>query len=307
MYQRSARAANPRGRDFGARRLQGRAKCADNQGVRVAIAFAGALALVGCGEALSSSDATPALVAQKSDLPAPIRALRVRVADEVAIVVDGSADSRLAEHLVSAVQAELGRLGIGVTRGTDKSADLTLRLETRVKGAVSYLRGHVALCAERAGVAVATVTTDDELHGEAEFPARMASKLVAALVDSPALVAFANERSTRVQPASPAPATAARPTPVPPATLARARYNRGTSFYNLGRYKEALVEYEAAYLAIQDPPFLYDIAQCHRKLGNNKEALGFYRNYLRVSPNAPNRPEVQKRIAELEREIRVAR
>jgi hypothetical protein len=60
-------------------------------------------------------------------------------------------------------------------------------------------------------------------------------------------------------------------------------------------------------MAVQDPPFLFDIAQCHRKLGNNKEALGFYRSYLRVAPNASNRAEVQKRISELDRDARASR
>jgi tetratricopeptide (TPR) repeat protein len=77
--------------------------------------------------------------------------------------------------------------------------------------------------------------------------------------------------------------------------------------YNLGRFSEALAEYEAAYLAVQDPPFLFNIAQCHRKMGNNKEALDSYRSYLRVAPAAPNRAEVQKRISELERQVHAAR
>ena len=77
--------------------------------------------------------------------------------------------------------------------------------------------------------------------------------------------------------------------------------------YNLGRFSEALSEYEAAYLTVQDPPFLFNIAQCHRKMGKNKEALESYRSYLRVAPDAPNRGEVQRRISELERQVHAAR
>ena len=91
-----------------------------------------------------------------------------------------------------------------------------------------------------------------------------------------------------------------------PEANARAHYGRGTSYYNLGRFREALAEYEAAYLAVQDPPFLFNIAQCNRKMGKDQEALAAYRSYLRVSPNAPNRSEVQKHIADLERETRAA-
>ena len=59
-----------------------------------------------------------------------------------------------------------------------------MRIETRVNGAVYFLRGHVGLTAERAGVAVATALTDDEIHREGEFAAVMAEKVVSALLDS---------------------------------------------------------------------------------------------------------------------------
>jgi tetratricopeptide (TPR) repeat protein len=92
-----------------------------------------------------------------------------------------------------------------------------------------------------------------------------------------------------------------------PTAEAKAHASRGTNLYNLGRFSEALAEYEAAYLAIQDPPFLFNIAQCHRKMGKNKEALDSYRTYLRVAPEAPNRAEVQKRISELEHQAHATR
>jgi tetratricopeptide (TPR) repeat protein len=260
---------------------------------------------------LSSDDAKEAPAAGSSDLGPGIRGLRVRVAEEVAIVVEGKADPRLPDHLKAALQSELGRRGLTVVRASDKSCDLTLRIETRVTGAVNYLRGRVGLTAERGGLAVATSATDVELHSEGEFPAVMAQKAVAELLHSPALAEFAEknrpsrdvvrERAQAIALSPPAPA------PGGAATLARTHSNRGTSLYNLGRFSEALNEYEAAYLAVQDPPFLFNIAQCHRKMGNNKEALDSYRSYLRVAPAAPNRAEVQKRISELEHQVHAAR
>jgi len=35
-------------------------------------------------------------------------------------------------------------------------------------------------------------------------------------------------------------------------------------------------------------------------MGHDKEAIGFYKSYLRTAPNSPNRVDVQKRIRELE-------
>jgi tetratricopeptide (TPR) repeat protein len=233
----------------------------------------------------------------------------MHVATDVAIVTEGDTDARLGERLKAAVEAELARRGLQVSPANDKATDLTLRIETRVKGAVFFLRGHVGLTAEKGGIRVAAATTADEIHRDAEFAALMAEKAVTTLLGSAALGEFAERRVGRPEPARPRPI--ARPQvlvaqTIPLETAAKAHYTRGTSYYNLGRFREALAEYEAAYLAVQDPPFLFNIAQCNRKMGRDQEALGAYRSYLRVAPAASNRLEVQKRIAELERETRAA-
>jgi hypothetical protein len=267
-----------------------------------------AAAAFGCGGSLSSG-ASASSAAPAPRLSQAVQTLRVHVATDVAIVTEGNTDARLGQSLKTAVEAELVRRGLKVVPGTDKPADLTLRIETRVKGAVFFLRGHVGLTAEKSGTVVASAATPDEIHGDAEFTTVMAAKAVTTLLGSSALGEFAEKRVGRPEPARPRPV--ARPavlvakTPTPEAE-AKARYARGTSYYNLGRFREALAEYEAAYLAVQDPPFLFNIAQCNRKMGRDQEALGAYRSYLRVAPTAPNRLEVQKRIGELERETRAA-
>jgi tetratricopeptide (TPR) repeat protein len=288
------------------------ARSADTQAVQRSIVLACAVLTLGCEGALSSEN-QPSIVpiTASSDVPAQIRALRVRVEEDIAIVTEGDADRALGDHLKSAVQSELGQAGLTVVRGTDKAFDLALRIDTRVTGAVYFLRGHVGLTAENSGAAVALVTTDDEFHKNSDFPTTMAHKAVTALLHSAALADFAEKRERRrafvaAKTAAPAQNTSAK-TPLTATAEAKAHYNRGTSVYNLGRFRDALAEYEAAYMAVQDPPFLFDIAQCHRKLGNNKEALGFYRSYLRVAPNASNRAEVQKRISELDRDARASR
>ena len=266
---------------------------------------------VGCGPVLSSSDSTPGAGTAASDLPPGIRGLRVRVAEEVAIVVEGNADPGLSDRLRSALQAELGRLGLTVVPASDKSFDIMLRIDTRVAGAINYLRGRVGLTAEKGGVAVALAATEVELHSNNEFPAIMTQKAVATLLRATALAELAGKKapSREVFRDKPQPAPAHPPARAPrnAAADAKAHSTRGTSMYNLGRFSEALAEYEAAYLTVQDPPFLFNIAQCHRKMGKNKEALESYRSYLRVSPDAPNRAEVQKHISELERQANASR
>jgi tetratricopeptide (TPR) repeat protein len=80
---------------------------------------------------------------------------------------------------------------------------------------------------------------------------------------------------------------------------ARAHYEQAVSHYNLDEFAPALSEFREAYRLKPDPSFLFNIAQCHRKLGENAAALDFYRKYLRSLPDAPNRPEIERMIAEL--------
>jgi tetratricopeptide (TPR) repeat protein len=84
---------------------------------------------------------------------------------------------------------------------------------------------------------------------------------------------------------------------------AKEHYQRGTSFYDLGRYPEAIKEFEAAYQLKNDPAFLYNLAQSYRQAGDPEQALHFYRTYLRYVPKPPNRAEIDERIAALEKQI----
>lgn len=84
---------------------------------------------------------------------------------------------------------------------------------------------------------------------------------------------------------------------------ARQHYKKGLVHFELREHTQALKEFKDAYRYVQDPVFLYNIAQCHRLLGQSPEALNFYRNYLRRAPTAGNRAEVAKRIEELEKDL----
>ena len=97
------------------------------------------------------------------------------------------------------------------------------------------------------------------------------------------------------------PAAAAPPTPEDKAK-AREHYQKGLTHYDIKEFPEALAEFKNAYRIVQDPAFLFNIAQCYRKLGQDAEALDYYRNYVRRFPTAPNRAEVDRRIQEIERE-----
>src|SRR4051812_31341344 len=77
---------------------------------------------------------------------------------------------------------------------------------------------------------------------------------------------------------------------------ARAHFDLGKRYFEVDEYRKAIEEFKAAHVEEADPAFLYNIAECYRHMGENKEALVFYRRFLALSPpNAPARPSVEKR------------
>lgn len=85
-------------------------------------------------------------------------------------------------------------------------------------------------------------------------------------------------------------------------TAAKEHYARGTSYYDLGRYDDAIREFEAAYHLKKDAAILFNLAQANRLAGNGKRALNIYRTYVRNHPKGPNRDEAEERIKALEEE-----
>ena len=83
------------------------------------------------------------------------------------------------------------------------------------------------------------------------------------------------------------------------AEAAKAHYATGLQHFNLAEFEQALAEFKEAYRNKPDPAFLFNIGQCHRKLGHMDEAITFYQSYLREAPDAKNRKEVERRIEEL--------
>jgi len=88
-----------------------------------------------------------------------------------------------------------------------------------------------------------------------------------------------------------------------PAKTARQYGAEAEAEYNLGHFAESIPLYEKAYKLKPAPILLFNLGQCHRHLGNNERALFFYRRYLDAAPDAEDREDVEKRVADLERAI----
>ncbi len=83
-----------------------------------------------------------------------------------------------------------------------------------------------------------------------------------------------------------------------PVERARALFEQGNQHYHLGEFAKALELYKRAYRLKALPAFLFNIAQCHRKLEQYKEAVAMYQSYLVGVPDAPNKGLVESLITE---------
>jgi hypothetical protein len=95
----------------------------------------------------------------------------------------------------------------------------------------------------------------------------------------------------------------AAPAEAQDAEKARQLFQQGSKYYDLGQFDKAIEAWQQGYDQKPDPGFLYNIAQAYRQKQDANKAIFFYKGYLRNSPKAQNRVEVEKKIAELQRQL----
>jgi tetratricopeptide (TPR) repeat protein len=87
------------------------------------------------------------------------------------------------------------------------------------------------------------------------------------------------------------------------AAAARTLYDRGMAHFRLEEYDQAIEKFEAGFRLRPAPEFLYNIAQAYRLTKRNEKARSFYKKYLLMDPEAPNKAQVLKHIAALDKAI----
>jgi hypothetical protein len=87
------------------------------------------------------------------------------------------------------------------------------------------------------------------------------------------------------------------------AEKARELYRQGSKYYDVGQFDKAIDFWQQAYDQKPDPSFLYNIAQAYRQKEDPKQAIFFYKSYLRNAPKAANKAEVQQRIDTLQKQL----
>lgn len=83
-----------------------------------------------------------------------------------------------------------------------------------------------------------------------------------------------------------------------PTERAKVLFADGNQHYNLGEFGQALELYKRAYRIKPLAAFQFNIAQCHRKLGQYRDAIAMYQAYLVDVPGAANRTLAENLIAE---------
>lgn len=77
-------------------------------------------------------------------------------------------------------------------------------------------------------------------------------------------------------------------------------FKQGNTQYNLGRWEEAIEYFQQSYEEYPSDNLLFNIAQAYRQWGKCRKALFFYKRFLAVKPNTPNKDEVQGFINDLD-------
>lgn len=84
---------------------------------------------------------------------------------------------------------------------------------------------------------------------------------------------------------------------------ARVLFADGQKAYDVGEFERALSLYSEAYKLKTLPGFLFNIAQCHRQLGNFERAAFFFSRFIDTSkPNAPNVDLARELMADMQQQ-----
>ena len=81
--------------------------------------------------------------------------------------------------------------------------------------------------------------------------------------------------------------------------MAKEHYKLGLDAYQAGNYPSAIKELKKAYLLKRLPPLLLNIGATYRKMGDNDNAIYYYKKYLAEAPEARDRADVEKTVADL--------
>jgi tetratricopeptide (TPR) repeat protein len=99
------------------------------------------------------------------------------------------------------------------------------------------------------------------------------------------------------------PAAGSDPAADTAAIEAKVHYKKGGELFAAHRYREAIVEFEAAITAKPHAFTFYNLALCYEQLGDAEDQLYYLRQYLRLLPNAEDRTGQLQTMTRLEAKL----
>lgn len=78
---------------------------------------------------------------------------------------------------------------------------------------------------------------------------------------------------------------------------ARVAFERGVAAYEAGAFEDALAAFQESYALVHDPQILFNVGTVADRLRRDSVALEAYEGYLAGIPGAPDRANVEARIA----------
>jgi tetratricopeptide (TPR) repeat protein len=83
---------------------------------------------------------------------------------------------------------------------------------------------------------------------------------------------------------------------------ARTFFKRGVAMFKRKRYRAAMQAFTAAHRFAKLPEVLYNMAITSEKMGRTRDAIDYYREYLRLRDDPPDRARVKRRIEKLRKQ-----
>jgi tetratricopeptide (TPR) repeat protein len=80
---------------------------------------------------------------------------------------------------------------------------------------------------------------------------------------------------------------------------ARTFFQRGVAMFRRRQYEAAMQAFTAAHRFAPLPEIFFNMAVTAEKMGNTRDAMDYYREYLRLRPRAADRGHVEREIARL--------
>ncbi len=91
------------------------------------------------------------------------------------------------------------------------------------------------------------------------------------------------------------------------AARARQHNQAAKKLFSVGLFEQAAAEYTRAYQAKPLPVFLFNLAQCHKRLTGRKHlerAIFYFKSYLQNEPASPLREDIEAEIGRLVKQLR---